>query len=155
RSFRLRSAGPRRIAVQDAVRFENVGDQDRRQVQVAGRASLRLNIFIDETSLALLDTEYACQIGRRHLVVVCPERQVHLAMRQSKVKLILPLDQAVSVRRGNGLADPLRQTEVRSERINLGLVEMRDGFDVRRAVAILHEESLIVLESVWRTDDSV
>ena len=41
------------------------------------------------------------------------------------------------------------------ELIDLGLVEMRDGLEVGRAVALLHEEALVVLEAVGRARNRV
>jgi len=39
--------------------------------------------------------------------------------------------------------------------IYLCLVKVRDGFQIRCPIAILHEESLIVFEQIWRTDGRI
>ena len=44
---------------------------------------------------------------------------------------------------------------MRGERIDLRLVEMRDRLDVGGAVAVLHEETLVVFEPVRRAEHGV
>ena len=56
---------------------------------------------------------------------------------------------------GGAAPDLLRHAEVLRELVDLRLVEVRDRLDVRGAVALLHEEALVVLEAVRRPDDRV
>ena len=56
---------------------------------------------------------------------------------------------------GGRLADLGGHAEVRGERVDLRLVEVRDRLEVGRAVALLHEEALVVLEPVGRAGDGV
>ena len=56
---------------------------------------------------------------------------------------------------GIGVADVVRQLHVPRQRIDLRLVQVRDRLHVRAAVAVLHEEALIVFESIRRADHRV
>jgi hypothetical protein len=44
---------------------------------------------------------------------------------------------------------------VARERVHLAFVEMRDGFDIGAAVAVLHEEALVVLQAIRSADHGV
>ena len=41
------------------------------------------------------------------------------------------------------------------ERIDLRLVKMGDRLDIGRAIAVLHEETLVVFKTIGRTDNGV
>lgn len=69
-----------------------------------------------------------------------PQRHVHLRVRQSEVKFVLALRKTVRIRGWNGVANLGRQLHVARQRVYLGFVEMRDGFDVGRAVLVLEHE---------------
>jgi hypothetical protein len=56
---------------------------------------------------------------------------------------------------GAAVADLRGNAEVARERVDLRLVEVRDGLHVGGAVAVLHEEALVVLEAVGRADHGV
>jgi hypothetical protein len=70
------------------------------------------------------------------LVVVRPQRHVHLGVGQGEVELVLALLQAVGVRGGHGAADALGQAQVVRQGIDLRLVQVGDRLQVRRAVAV-------------------
>ena len=52
-------------------------------------------------------------------------------------------------------AEALGQAQVPRHAVHLRLVEMRDRLDVGRAVAVLDEEALVVLQPVRRADHGV
>ena len=93
--------------------------------------------------------------GRRHAVVRAVEAEVHLVVGQREVELFLRLRQRERVGGRRPAADLLGHAEVLGQRVDLGLVEVRDRLDVGGAVALLHEEALVVLEPVGRAGDGV
>ena len=74
---------------------------------------------------------------------------------EGEVELLLGLRQREGVGGGRAAADLLRHPEVLGQRVDLGLVEVGDGLEVGRAVALLHEEALVVLEAVGRSRHGV
>jgi hypothetical protein len=88
-------------------------------------------------------------------MIVCPEAQIHLLVGQREVELVLPLRQGVRVGRRRPAADLLGHADRLGHRVHLRLVEVGDRFDVGSAVAVLDEESLIVLESIGGSCDRV
>ena len=75
---------------------------------------------------------------------------------QGEVELLLRLRQASRCRSSGGRARiSCGHAEVLGQRVDLGLVEVGDGLEVGGAVALLHEEALVVLEPVRRPGDGV
>ena len=88
-------------------------------------------------------------------MVVRPQGEVHLAVREREIELVLTLDQTVRIGRRIGVADLVGQPEMARQRVDLRLVQVRDGLQVGRAIAVLHEEALVVLQAVGRPDHGV
>jgi len=117
-------------------------------MQITGSAPLGLNVTVDPFRLPGFAAEHSSQFFGGNLVVQGPERQVHLVVGECEVELVLALGQAVGVGGGLGGADLLGQAQVTGELVDLGLVEMGDGFDIRRAVAVLDEKALVIFQAV-------
>src|SRR5690606_32540658 len=118
-------------------------------------ATLGLNVAVHVLSLIFADADRARECGSGVAVIECVKREIHLLIRKGEVKLILPLRKTVSVGRRHGVADLFGKPHVSRERIDLGLVEMSDRLHIRAAVAVLHEESLVVLQPVRGADNRI
>src|SRR5207248_6432910 len=110
--------------------------------------TLRADVGIHTLGLHLRHADRARERFGACTMVESPQREVHLVPRQAEIELVLSLRQAVGVGRRPRVADLRRQAEVARKRIDLRFVEMRDGLYVRRAVAVLDEEAVVVLEPV-------
>ena len=134
-------------------------EQLRRCVQVSGGAALLVDVPVDPLYLFGREAELTGNFSGWDLVVLGPEDHVELRVVHREVKVLLGLLQAVGVRGRLTCQDPLDHAKVPRERVCLGLVEAGDGLDVGGAVAKLHEEPLVVLETVggagYRIDEPV
>ena len=127
----------------------------RARVQVAGGPALRVDVAIHELG--------CCSVSPAPppapppaAVVLRPQRQVHLLVGKGEVELVLSLRQAVRVRGRRARRQiSAGKPQVAGQRVDLGLVQMRDGLHVGGAVAVLHEEALVVFQPVRRADDRV
>jgi hypothetical protein len=91
-------------------------------------------------------------ITARWNVVQRPQRQVHLPVGQREVELVLALLEAVGVGGRSRSPHLFGNAQFFSQRVDLGLVQVGDRLDVGGAVAVLHEEALVVLQAVRRAD---
>ena len=115
-------------------------------------ASMSRNAFSTAAGVRPVDRR---DLGGRDPVVVSPQAQVHLLVREREVELVLSLRERVRVGRRPAAADLFRNAQRPSHRVDLGLVQVRDRLEIRRAVSALHEEALVVLEAVRRPGHGV
>src|SRR5687767_10789425 len=106
-----------------SLHFGHVLDQDGREVEVSRRPALCLYVLINEPCLLDADAEYLPELFRGHAMIVRPQREVHLTVRQGEIELVLTLREAVRIRCGYRLADAWRKAQVPGQCIHLRFVQ--------------------------------
>src|SRR5262245_36365331 len=74
--------------------------------------------------------------------------EVHLVIRKRKIELFLRLAQRIRVSRWRATPNFLRNAQVFSKLIDLRLIKMGDGLEIRRPIAIFHKETLVVFKTI-------
>src|SRR5438093_2302724 len=130
-------------------------EQHRRRMQVGRGSPLLVDVVADPVDLLGGHP----QVGRddvvRDAVVLRPEHQIQPRVVQRVVEVLLRLREAEGVRRRLAPEDLLVDAKMASQRVDLALVQTGDGLHIGGAVAELHEESLVVLETIGRARDGI
>ena len=117
-------------------------------MQVSGSASLGFNVFEDAFYLLDRDAYSSCSVLSLHLMIERIKAQIHPVIRQCKVKLLLCLRHRKSVSGGWALPDFFWHAKVLCQLVHLGFVKVGNRFEVRRAVTLLHEKTLVIFQQV-------
>ncbi len=117
-------------------------------MQIDRRLSLGFDILVDPIDLPRREPNRIGHLLGRHVVILAIETGVHPLVGEREKELLLRLRHGVGVRGGPAAADRFGHAEVFGHAVNLGFVEVGNGLEVGRAVAILDEEPLVVLQPV-------
>jgi hypothetical protein len=126
-----------------------------RAMEITGGAAGCIDDAEDASDLLGSQPNYGSDFLGLEMVVPGIEAQIHGGVGEREIKLFLGLVQGIGVGGGRALLNLFRDAEVGGKLIYLGFVEVSDGFQVGRAVAILDEETLIKLEAVGSAGDGI
>src|SRR6202790_311381 len=126
-----------------------------RAMEITGGAAGCVDDAEDASDLLGSQPHYGRDFLWLEMVVPGIEAQVHAGVGEREIKLFLRLVQGIGVGGGRALLNLFRDAEISSELIDLGFVEVSDGFQVGRAITILDEEALIKFEAVGSAGDGI
>ena len=116
-------------------------------MKVVGDPPLGLNVLPD---LPRRQVHRFCDGLFCYAVVEPIEAQIHLLVRERKIKLFLQLRERPCVGRRQPAADDLRHVAMLCQLVDVAFIEMRNRLEIGRTATVLDEKSLIMLKPVRR-----